>query len=424
MNFTKNPPATGRHRAVGSVATKQRVGRGAVAVLGLTGIVMGVAAGAAPSAHASTAALTSASCTVVTIYKGSTGALVKTLQSRLRGLTADGVFGNLTLAKVKAFQKSHGLTVDGVVGPKTWTALGGFPGCTGGGSSTTVVTKQVVSGIDFLSVRTGPGTGYTRVAKLSPGTKVTGIINNGWLKITSGSYAGKYVSAAYLIDVPKVDPNPPVSTVKGWIATTGGITASVRSGPGFDYGVVAHKSSGAAVSGTQVSTDWVKISGGYINRGEIETTSATLTKVNAQIPTSQLCAVNKAYNSPNSFDPGYTVNTTRYINCSAGRALDSLQAAYKAKFGHYANIDLAYRDWAEQQYWYNKLGPAQANKPGTSNHGMGLAVDFQEWHGHTTEFDWGGVGSNWLRANGGKYGFTQPYAYGTTGESYHFNFTG
>ncbi|KYH43113.1 peptidoglycan-binding protein [Branchiibius sp. NY16-3462-2] len=396
--------------------------KGAIAVLGLVSVAGGVAAAVAPHADAA-ASPSAASCTVVTIHKGSTGALVKTLQSRLGGLTADGVFGNLTLAKVKAFQKSHGLTADGVVGPKTWTALGGFP-CSNGGSNTTVVTKQVASGIDFLSVRTGPGTGYARVAKLSPGTKVTGIINGGWMKITSGGYAGKYVAASYLIDVPKVGPKPPTSNVHGWIATTGGITATVRSGPGFNYGVLGHKASGAAVSGTQVNADWVKIAGGYINRGEIETTSSSLTRVNAQIPVSQLCAVNGAYNSPNSFDPGYTVNTTRYINCSAGRALDSLQAAYKAKFGHYANIDLAYRDWAEQQYWYNKLGPAQANKPGTSNHGMGLAVDFQEWHGHTTEFDWGGVGSNWLRANGGKYGFTQPYAYGTTGESYHFNFTG
>lgn len=36
---------------------------------------------------------------------------------------ADGVFGNKTLAAVKAFQKNKGLTIDGIVGVKTWSVL-------------------------------------------------------------------------------------------------------------------------------------------------------------------------------------------------------------------------------------------------------------------------------------------------------------
>lgn len=56
---------------------------------------------------------------------GSKGQSVKDIQAALGGLVVDGIFGPLTLAKVKAFQKSKGLVVDGLVGPITWKALFG-----------------------------------------------------------------------------------------------------------------------------------------------------------------------------------------------------------------------------------------------------------------------------------------------------------
>jgi peptidoglycan hydrolase-like protein with peptidoglycan-binding domain len=61
---------------------------------------------------------------------GSTGPAVKELQERLNAqgatppLKVDGIFGPLTDAAVRGFQRSRGLSVDGVVGPKTWAALG------------------------------------------------------------------------------------------------------------------------------------------------------------------------------------------------------------------------------------------------------------------------------------------------------------
>lgn len=81
-----------------------------------------------------------------TLRLGSKGADVATLQTKL-AITADGSFGPMTLAAVKAFQANKGLTADGVVGPMTWAALmsttpttGNLPaGCTStvGYSSTT-----------------------------------------------------------------------------------------------------------------------------------------------------------------------------------------------------------------------------------------------------------------------------------------------
>lgn len=60
---------------------------------------------------------------MTTIKNGSRCQEVKILQQKLN-LSADGVFGTMTEAAVKNFQRTHGLTADGIVGPQTWAALG------------------------------------------------------------------------------------------------------------------------------------------------------------------------------------------------------------------------------------------------------------------------------------------------------------
>ncbi len=62
---------------------------------------------------------------MATIYKvGSSGEVVKQIQKALN-LYPDGRFGVLTKERVMQFQKEHGLTADGVVGPATLAKL--FP---------------------------------------------------------------------------------------------------------------------------------------------------------------------------------------------------------------------------------------------------------------------------------------------------------
>ena len=53
---------------------------------------------------------------------GSTGAPVRVVQRRVH-VTADGVFGPITMRAVEAFQRQHRLAVDGIVGARTWAAL-------------------------------------------------------------------------------------------------------------------------------------------------------------------------------------------------------------------------------------------------------------------------------------------------------------
>jgi len=64
------------------------------------------------------------------LSKGATGEYVTQAQLRLKAAgflkdTADGVYGPMTVAAVKAFQKSRSLTVDGKIGANTWAALMG-----------------------------------------------------------------------------------------------------------------------------------------------------------------------------------------------------------------------------------------------------------------------------------------------------------
>lgn len=56
------------------------------------------------------------------LKKGSRGDDVKRLQEALQ-ISADGIFGPGTEAKVKEFQTGEGLVSDGIVGRKTWEAL-------------------------------------------------------------------------------------------------------------------------------------------------------------------------------------------------------------------------------------------------------------------------------------------------------------
>ena len=62
------------------------------------------------------------------LYKrGSRGEMVKQIQKALAGaglkVIPDGIYGEITAEAVKAFQKKNGLTADGVVGPATLAKL-------------------------------------------------------------------------------------------------------------------------------------------------------------------------------------------------------------------------------------------------------------------------------------------------------------
>lgn len=96
----------------------------------------------------------------VTLRTGSTGSAVSALQTALNtyggaALVADGQFGPVTAAAVRAFQASKGLSVDGVVGPNTGGALQAASATTTSGSEEEEEDTELSGGagsIDYSQV--------------------------------------------------------------------------------------------------------------------------------------------------------------------------------------------------------------------------------------------------------------------------------
>ena len=107
---------------------------------------------------------------------GSHGDAVAEIQRQL-GVTADGLFGPVTDAAVRAFQARNGLDVDGVVGPVTWTALFGLQDAAAAAGAATGDVAVIVR-----ERRTGAGeTGDAKLAGSDgePALRTTGGIEHG-----------------------------------------------------------------------------------------------------------------------------------------------------------------------------------------------------------------------------------------------------
>lgn len=254
---------------------------------------------AAPTTTAVRAATTAAPADVVWLTYGSTGDLVKTMQTRIGGLAADGSFGPATLARVKAFQASHRLYVDGKVGPATWQALGGFPSTNTqpcqvptlryGSSGSLVRTAQQQLGRLTVDGNFGPAT-LARVKNFQAGKGLpaTGVVDSAtWRALggacvgvggtggtggtTGGTTTGGTTTGGTTPTQPAVgDPNAPYR-----MPFAKGSTYRITQGPngvyshhtaynryGIDFGMPIGTSVVASRSGTVVDTGWTNAGGG------------------------------------------------------------------------------------------------------------------------------------------------------------------
>jgi LAS superfamily LD-carboxypeptidase LdcB len=111
---------------------------------------------------------------------------------------------------------------------------------------------------------------------------------------------------------------------------------------------------------------------------------------NGDIPLSVLCA------------PAFAPD--ELLRCDAAAALERLNAAYRADTGHDLRVVSSYRSYGAQVATRRSRGWLAA-VPGTSNHGLAVAVDFG---------DIGGLGNFrtakylWLKANAGDFGWFHP----------------
>ncbi len=128
---------------------------------------------------------------------------------------------------------------------------------------------------------------------------------------------------------------------------------------------------------------------------------------NGQIPSSALCAL--------SFD------ASARLRCDAAESLDALDAAFFAQFGTHLTVSDSYRSYAAQVACRAAKGSLCA-APGTSNHGLGVAVDLG---GKIQTF--GTAEHVWLRENAPAYQWTLPEwarAGGSKPEPWHWEYVG
>ncbi|WP_235522209.1 D-alanyl-D-alanine carboxypeptidase family protein [Cellulomonas sp. Root137] len=115
--------------------------------------------------------------------------------------------------------------------------------------------------------------------------------------------------------------------------------------------------------------------------------------------------------------------TPYYLKNSAAAALERLNTAFRAAFGHNLDLDLTYRDYDTQVAMRAALGSVAAT-PGTSTHGTGLALDVPEL---PCEYGWDTPQRSWLVSNGPSYGWVSPSWAGRNGsnpEYWHFEYRG
>ncbi|WNM24238.1 M15 family metallopeptidase [Demequina capsici] len=123
-----------------------------------------------------------------------------------------------------------------------------------------------------------------------------------------------------------------------------------------------------------------------------------VTYANGRVPASQLCSI--------SFAPG------QMLQCDAAQALERADAAYMAETGQHLSFTDTYRSYASQVAT-RAAKPTTAAVPGTSNHGWGMAVDFDP------------ASAAWMTAHGAEFGWVHPAwarSGGSKPESWHLEF--
>jgi LAS superfamily LD-carboxypeptidase LdcB len=127
---------------------------------------------------------------------------------------------------------------------------------------------------------------------------------------------------------------------------------------------------------------------------------------NGQVPESHLCELPQK---------------GQRLHGDAAEAFWKLDDAYRREFGKHMCVGSSYRSFA-QQADLHAAKPVLAAKPGTSNHGWGLAVDLCEGPDKfgTPEYQW-------LTANAGDFDFENPSwarQGGSKPEPWHWEYTG
>ncbi|WP_053617280.1 D-alanyl-D-alanine carboxypeptidase family protein [Nocardiopsis sp. NRRL B-16309] len=110
----------------------------------------------------------------------------------------------------------------------------------------------------------------------------------------------------------------------------------------------------------------------------------------------------------------------KFLRADAAVDFLMLNQKYVEEYGENICITSAYRDLPNQQRVYGEVAPGFAAVPGTSNHGLGQAIDLGCGIQNFRSERW-----NWMEANGGEYGWHHPaWAKSSPFEPWHWEYSG
>ncbi|MCY9785927.1 D-alanyl-D-alanine carboxypeptidase family protein [Nocardiopsis sp. EMB25] len=146
--------------------------------------------------------------------------------------------------------------------------------------------------------------------------------------------------------------------------------------------------------------------GTYMNQAECDASAASKADgyPNGQLPQAALCAL---------YDD-------KFLRADAAADFFELNMRYVETYGENMCLTSAYRDLPNQYRVYREVPPGYAAVPGTSNHGLGQALDLGCGIQNYRSERW-----NWMNANGPDFGWTHPaWAKSSPFEPWHWEYGG
>ena len=176
-----------------------------------------------------------------------------------------------------------------------------------GSSSTTTTPKPSCTNYKTttgLNIRKGAGTNYAKVKTVNAGTTVCVVsINNGWAKLSDGTYCSSQYLTKSGSSSTTTTPKPSCTNYK----TTTGL--NIRKGAGTNYAKVKTVSAGTTVCVVSISNGWAKLSDGtycssqYLSKsgstGSTGSGSGNTTTTSGSTKSSQLGLTIAQRSSPN-----------------------------------------------------------------------------------------------------------------------------
>lgn len=246
---------------------------------------------------------------------------------------------------------------------------------------------------------------------------------SGWMKDTTATNPYNAIETQQWHNTSGFHAMAPTSATVTRYVIVNRTTANVRSAPAYSAAIAGQATEGTAVTGHFVNSHFFAITAGpyagrYISSGVLFTLPDQ-GLINGKLTTDDLCAVPAAMR--------VTFNASdQWMGCEALHALSAESTFQRSKTPYTVKFWEGYRSLATQERYWVTLGPPTAAKPGTSNHGLGNALDLR--YTATGVLSWTSPEVVALLTYGPSFGWFKPahlFQRGSAyGEPWHFELMG